>query len=187
MKKWKCEKSKIILDTKFFKVRQDLVQLPSKKKIDWTYWDSKDSVMVLGMTKGNKLVMIRQYRYLVNDEVIEFPSGRIHDNENSIKGAAKREFEEEAGYKCEKLIKLGAFYETYGQLNRQIYLFFSKNIVKTKQNLDFADRGYEDIKVELVDFEKVVRLALENRIVAMGSSLAILLLREKIARKQIKI
>ncbi|MCK5475898.1 MAG: NUDIX domain-containing protein [Candidatus Pacebacteria bacterium] len=99
--------------------------------------------------------------------------------------AAKREFEEESGFKCNSLIKLGSFYETYGQLNRQIHILFTNDLIKSRQNLDSGKRGFEDIKVELVDFEKAIKLALENKIVAMGSSLAILLLKEKIEKKEI--
>ncbi|MCD6230052.1 MAG: hypothetical protein J7K00_04610 [Candidatus Diapherotrites archaeon] len=66
-------------------------------------------------------------------------------------------------------------------------MFFAGNITKSKQDLDKGKRGFEDIKVELVDFEKAVNMALENKIPAMGSSLAILLLKEKIERKEITI
>ena len=72
MKKWKCLKSELAFDAKFFKVRKDVVELPDGQQKEWTFWDSPDSAMVLGMTKDKKLVMIRQYRYMVGDEVIEF-------------------------------------------------------------------------------------------------------------------
>ncbi len=184
MTKWKCRKSELILDTKFFKVRKDTVELPNKDVREWIYWDSKDSAMMLGMTKNRNLVMIRQYRYLAGD-VIEFPSGGLHEGEDIMEGA-KREFEEETGYKCCSAVRLGSFYETYGQLNRKIHVFFSNEIEKSRQRLDSGD-GYENITVELVDFEKVVEMTLENKIVAMGSALAILLLKEKIERKDIVI
>lgn len=186
MKKWKRKKSELILDTKFLKVRKDIVKLPTGETKEWIYWDSKDSVMILGMTKEKKLVMIKQYRYLVNDEIMEFPSGGLDAQENMEEGA-KREFEEETGFKCDSLIKLGSFYETCAQLNRQIHIFFANRVIKSEQNLDQGEKGFEEIKVALVDFEKAVNLALENKIVAMGSSLAIFLLNEKIKRKEIVI
>ncbi len=186
MKKWKKISSKIILDTPKFKVRQDVVKLPNGELKEWPYWDSRDSTMIIGMTKDRKLVMIRQYRYLVGSEVIEFPSGGLEENE-TVSEAAKREFEEETGYSTESLVKLGSVYETYGQLNRRIHLFFGKDIKKSKQNPDRGGRGYEDIKVELIDFDKAVELALNNKIAAMGSSLAILLLNEKVRKGEIKL
>lgn len=186
MKKWKCLNSQIILEAPRFKVRQDTLKLPNGEIKEWPYWDSLDSAMILGMTPERKLVMIRQYRYLVGDEVIEFPAGGLEENEN-VSEAAKREFEEETGYKADSFIKLASVYETYSQLNRQIHIFFTKNIRKSRQNPDRGKRGYEDIKVELIDLEDAVQLALENKIAAMGCSLAILLLNEKIKRGEIKI
>ena len=176
----------MILDTKFFKVRKDIVELPTKERKEWIYWDSNDSAMVIGMTQGKKLVMIRQYRYLVDDVVIEFPSGGLRDGEK-IEDGARREFEEESGFKCHSLVRLGSFYETYGQLNRRIHIFFSKNITESEQNLDVKEDGYEDIKVELVDLEKAIDMAVDSKVLAMGSSLAVLFLKEKILRKEITI
>ena len=89
MKKWKCIKSELAFDSRYFKVRRDIVELPSGEKKEWTYWDSSDSAMVLGITRDKKLVMIRQYRYLTGGEVIEFPSGRKEESE-TIEDGAKR-------------------------------------------------------------------------------------------------
>lgn len=187
MPKWKRIKSETVYDSKYFRVKKDLVELPDGSNIDWTYWDSRDSGMVLGMTRDKKLVMIRQYRYMVNDEVIEFPSGYNEPSE-TIKEGAQREFEEETGYECkDELIGLGSFYETCGQLNRRIHLFFSKNVQESEQKLDRGENGYEDIKVVLIDFDDAVQLASENKIVSMGSALAVLLLKTKAEKGEIEI
>jgi ADP-ribose pyrophosphatase len=186
MKKWKCLKSELTLDSKYFKVRKDVVELPSGEQKEWTYWDSPDSAMVLGMTDDKKLVMIRQYRYMVDDMVIEFPSGYNQDAE-TIEEGAKREFEEETGYTFESMIKLGSFYETYGQLNRKIHLFFANNIGRLEHKIDSGDYVPEDIETVLIDFDQAVEMALKNEIVAMGSALAVLLLKEKIDKNEIKL
>ncbi|TAK95459.1 NUDIX hydrolase [Patescibacteria group bacterium] len=179
MNKWKRLKSELAYDSKFFKVRKDLVELPSGEQKKWTYWDSPDSAMVLGMTQDKKLVMIKQYRYMADDEVIEFPSGYNHGAE-TIEAGAQREFEEETVYSCSSLSPLGTFYETYGQLNRKIHLFFADNVVRMEQKIDSGDYVPEDIEVVLVDFKEAVDMAVKNKIVAMGSALAILLLKEKL-------
>jgi len=166
------------------RVRKDLLELPDGRKMEWTYWDSTDSVMVLGMTKEKKLIMIKQYKYLVKDIIFEFPAGRLEKGEK-FEAGAKREFEEETGYKTNSLVKLGSFFETYSQLNRQIHIYFSDNVLKSRKNPDKGSKGFEDLKILLVDWEEAVNLARENKIVAMGCSLAILLLKEKIETGEI--
>jgi len=184
MNKWVKKSSKIVLDDKFMQIKKDEVELPNGDIIPWTYWDSNDSAMVIAMDKNRKLIMIRQYKYLVQDHVLEFPSGGLDASEDPEVGA-KREFTEETGYRCEGLVKLGSFYEIYSQLNRQIHIFFGNNAEFFEKSLDKGEEGYEDIEVKLVDFEKAVALAKEDKIVAMGSALAILLLNEKVNKKEI--
>lgn len=187
MQKWKCLKSETAYESPHFRVKKDLVELPDRSTKKWTYWDSLDSAMILAVMADKKLVMIRQYRYMADSEVIEFPSGKNEAGEN-IEESARREFEEETGYSCTgTLLELGKFYESYGQLNRRIHMFFTKNPSKASQHLDGGEKGFEDIKVEFVDFDKAVHMAIENKIVAMGSALAILLLKEKIDKKEIEI
>jgi 8-oxo-dGTP pyrophosphatase MutT (NUDIX family) len=174
--KWKKLNSLTVYDSPYMRIRKDIIEMPNGDKKEWTYWDSADSAMVIGKTKDNKLVMIKQYRYLVDEEVIEFPSGHLDGNE-SVFEAAKREFSEETNYVANKpLISLGAFYETYGQLNRKIHLFYADEVIKSRENISSNDNVKEDIEVVLVDFDEAVTMALDNKIVAMGSSLAILLL-----------
>lgn len=179
MNKWQKISSKLILDTPFFRVRQDKIVLPTNQEKDWLYWDSPDSAMVLGITNDKKLVMIKQYRYLVGREVMEFPSGSLYQDEKPEAGA-RREFEEETGYQCGDLVYLGAYYETYGQLNRRIHIFYSIVTQKSSQKLDSGKYGYEDIKVVLVDIKKAEEMAMNNAIDAMGSTLAVLLLLKKL-------
>lgn len=181
MTPWKRTASELLLDHRFMKIRRDMVELPSGERREWVYWDSRDSAMLVGMTAEHKLVMIRQYRYLVGDEVIEFPSGGMREGE-SPQDAAKREFEEETGYCCGDMVKLGSFYETYGQLNRKIHIFYATCVARGAQTLDCGDEGFEEIKVELVDVEQAVQLARSNKIAAFGSVVAVLLLERVLAK-----
>jgi len=183
MKKWKRKKTDLILDKRYFRVRKDLVELPNGEVRDWIYLDKTDSpsAMVIGITKDKKIVMNKQYRYLVGKIVMELPAGYLEKGE-SIEKAARREFEEETGYKCRALVKLGSVWEEYGHLKHQIYIFAAKDFKKTKQKID----PVENIEVKLVDFDEAVKMVRQNKIPDAVSALAILLLKEKIDRGEIK-
>lgn len=179
MQRWQRLSTEIAYDSKYFRVKKDRVRIPDGSEIEWTYWDSPDSAMVIGMTADKKLVMIRQYRYMADQFVTEFPSGRIEEGETP-QDCARREFEEETGYAAPgELMRLGSFYETYGQLNRQIHFFFADQVTAGKQKLDRE----EEIEPELVSFENAVRMAENNEMISMPSALIILLLKEKMAKE----
>jgi len=175
-KKWKTLSSKKVFDHKYFKVRKDIVRLPDGRQIEWFYWDISDSAMVAALTKEGKLVTVKQYRYLPDQEALELPSGGGGRSEEMPK-CAERELEEETGYRCEKLVKLGSFYETMAQLNRQVHIFLGENATKLSRPVRKSDEN-EETEVVLVDPEKAVKLAVEGKIISMGSSLAIMLLKD---------
>ena len=186
MNKWKKLDSKLVLEAINFKVREDIVEYPDGRRTKWTYWDSPESVMILGMTDDKKLIFERQYRYLVGEELLEVPAGSVKEEE-TIEGAARREFREEVGYTAENFIPLGAFYETYGQLNRRVHMFFAPNAQRIEQDPDRGNRGYEEIEVELKTVDEAVSLALTNLLPGTPSTLIVLLLSENINKGKIKI
>jgi ADP-ribose pyrophosphatase len=176
MSKWEKIKTERVFDHKYFKVNKDIVKLPDGRTIDWFYWFSEDSAMVAALTADNKLVMIRQYRYLPDETALEFPSGKGNDDE-SMESCAKREFEEETGFECGKLTKLGEFYETMAQLNRKIHIYFAADAKPAENRKRSLDEN-EDIEVVLVDVADAVSSVREGKISSMGSSLAIMLLKD---------
>jgi len=184
MKKWKRKKTELILDEKYFKVRKDLVELPSGQDKELVYLDKTESpsVLVIGITRDKKIVMNRQFRYLVGEFVFELPAGYSEKGE-SIETAARREFEEETGYVAGEMIELGSVYETYGEVKHKIHVFFARELKETKQHTD----PEEDIKVILVDFDKAAEMAARNEIPDAVSTLAIFWLKELISRGKIKI
>jgi ADP-ribose pyrophosphatase len=179
--KWKKIKTERVYDHKFFKVNKDIVELPGGEEIEWLYWDSHDSAMIVPVTCDNKLVMIKQYRYLPNQIALEFPSGRANEKED-IEITAKRELTEETGYTCDKLEKLGEFYETMAQLNRKIHIYLAKSakpLSKDRRIFQSTEQDeHEETKVVLLDLLEVLEMVRDNKIISMGSSLAALLTQE---------
>jgi len=62
-------------------------------------------VTIVPVTAGGELLLIRQFRPVVNNYVVEFPAG-LNDREESLEEAAKRELVEETGYTSDNFIYL---------------------------------------------------------------------------------
>ena len=60
--------------------------------------NTPDGVIIYGVHGVNKdkVVLVKQYRYPIDDYIYEFPAGLVEPNEE-IKDAAVREFYEETG------------------------------------------------------------------------------------------
>ncbi len=64
-------------------------------------------VMMVGMTDDRKVVLVEQHRVPVGCAVIEFPAGLVNDcaafKGETLEAAARREYEEETGYRPMKM------------------------------------------------------------------------------------
>jgi ADP-ribose pyrophosphatase len=86
------------------------------------------SVGVIPITNNGEIVLIKQYRHAVDQYLIEIPAGKIENEENPTE-AAKRELEEETGYRGE-LTPLTQCYLAPGYDTEMMYLFIAKDICK---------------------------------------------------------
>ncbi len=95
------------------------------------------SVGIIPITNNDEIVLIKQYRHAVNEYLIEIPAGRIENEEKPIE-AAKRELEEETGYKGD-LTPLTRCYLAPSYDTEMMHFFIAKNICKTDNSLLMDD------------------------------------------------
>ncbi len=79
--------------------------------------------------------MVRQFRYGQQKEMIEFPAGKKEIGEDALE-TAKREIEEEIGYKGEDFEYLGKIVPTPAYDTEVIDLYYAHKGKKVGQNLD---------------------------------------------------
>lgn len=115
-------------------------------------------VCILPILNG-KIIMEKQYRYPYDCEILELPAGKLEKGED-IELAAKRELEEETGYKTDELIPLGRIYPSVGYTNEVIHLFAAEKLEQSKQHLDED----EFLDLVLMDVDEVLSMIDEDKI-----------------------
>jgi len=80
------------------------------------------SVAALPVLGDGRLVLVRQYRYAVDDFVWELPAGR-RDSGETPEAGARRELEEEVGLRAGALEPLVVFWTTPGFCDEVMHLF----------------------------------------------------------------
>jgi ADP-ribose pyrophosphatase len=96
-----------------FAISVDRVTLPSGHTTDMDVVRHPGSVVLVPVTAEGDLILIRQYRYVIDRFVWELPAGTLEPGE-TLEAAAARECEEEIGLAPRRLERLGAFYPTPG-------------------------------------------------------------------------
>ena len=135
--------SQRIYDGKILSLRVDNVQMPSGRVAKREVVEHKHAVGVLALNEDGVL-LVRQYRYAVGEEMLEICAGLIEDGEEP-RAAAEREMQEELGFKAKSLVQIGSFYATPGFCTEFMTLFLAEGLTPSRLPQD------EDEDVSLVD------------------------------------
>ena len=76
------------------------------KELPFFVLNCQDWINIIAITKENKIIMVKQYRFGTSKTELEIPGGMIEEGEEPME-AAKRELLEETGYEGDKFTYLG--------------------------------------------------------------------------------
>ncbi|SNR87079.1 ADP-ribose pyrophosphatase [Anaerovirgula multivorans] len=123
----KTLKSERIYEGKIINLRVDTVELPHQKYSKREIVEHSGGVGVLGVTKDDKIIFVRQFRKPVEEILLEIPAGKIEANENP-ESCALRELKEETGYSTTNIKKMLEFYTTPGFSNEILHIYLAKDL-----------------------------------------------------------
>ena len=114
----------------------------------------------MAITEDNEVIFVKQFRYPLNEMLIEVPGGFIDAGEQPMQGI-ERELLEETGYSFSSFHYLGITAANPGVLNNYTYLFLALGGKKTaNQSLD----DNEEIEIILKPIEEAMAMLMHNEI-----------------------
>ncbi len=138
-------------------------------------WQNMDFVqhpgaaVVVPFLDKNRVIMVNQPRFAIRQNTWEIPAGILNKGENPLL-CAKRELEEETGFKAGKMKKIIAFYSSPGFLHEKMHLYKATNLKPVKMNLD----EYEDIKIKIFSKKQLLKMIKTGKIVDAKTIAALL-------------
>ena len=113
----------------------DLMRLPNGKVIEREIFYHPGSAVIIPRLNRDTLILIRQFRYSTGGYILEFPAGTMAVGEAPLH-CARRELEEETGFRAKNFCKLLAFYPTPGVSTELMHLYLATGLRKTETRLE---------------------------------------------------
>ncbi len=141
-KRLKKISEELMHENPYWKYMHDKYQLPNGEEADYWYGVSRGTAMVVAKSPDDKIIMVRQYRYLHDKQCLQFPAGGILPELDALQ-TAQKELAQETGWVAENFIKVGSFQPSPGLLNEDIHVYLAEATVQQEQQLEST----EDIEV----------------------------------------
>jgi ADP-ribose pyrophosphatase len=115
----------------------------------------------------NNLILIRQFRIAIGRELMELPAGRLELDEDPA-ACARRELEEEIGYRAKELIPLASYFSSVGFTDERMHIFLALEPEKATLKLEADERIREVMMpVEMIQ-EKLAAQEFEDAKTIIG-------------------
>jgi ADP-ribose diphosphatase len=126
-KPWHATVVKTLHQNPWYSVLLQKVTVPDGTERDYyTIHFPRPAVGVVAR-RGTDILLIRQYRFIVDEYVWAIPSGGVEPGETPEK-SARRELEEEAGYQARSIRPLLTCYASYGCSNQLFQIFLADDV-----------------------------------------------------------
>ncbi len=121
--------------------------------------DHPGAVVILPFIDKKHILLLKQFRYAAQGDLWEIPAGTLEKNESALV-CAKREIEEETGFRANRWRLLTRFFPAPGLSNEMMFLFMAEGLVEGKKNLDHD----EWIEHETVSLKKAIQMIRKGQI-----------------------
>ncbi len=123
------------IKVKTMKAILDEVEKPSGSTTRRLIIDYPHAIAIIPLIGPDKFILVKQFRYALQKETLEFPAGKIDPGETPIQAAA-RELGEETGYQAEEFIELIDFAPALGYSSEIIHIFLAKGLLPSEATVD---------------------------------------------------
>lgn len=169
MSVWETLDSRFLWRSRWYNLRQDRLRTQGGHEFTYTLVDHPGAVWVVPVTADGQVVLVWQYRHIVDGWCYEVPAGGLSPD-LTPEEVARRELLEEVGGAAADLRYIGQFYTSNGISNEIAYVFLATGVMLGEAHHEPT----ELMETHLIPLEEALRMAREGEITDGPSALALL-------------
>jgi ADP-ribose pyrophosphatase len=142
------------------------------------------AVVIAPLDEAGRLLLVTQFRLPAGGAMLELPAGTLDTHDGQVEepvAAARRELEEETGYRAERMERLGGFWSAPGFSTEYLTLYLATGLTPAGQDR-LAHDADEDLRLARVTLEDAIA-ATETGVIEDAKSIAgILMVARRLGR-----
>ena len=159
-KNWQVINKIVTSENPWFRVMESRVTMPDGRETTYHTLDFIKSAVGVVARRPGEILLIRQYRFIIDEFVWAIPSGGAEKGED-LAIAAERELLEETGYRAERITRIHSYYSSYGCGNQMFHLYQAEELSSERKPFDLN----EVLEVKWFSEDEVKRMIFEEQIV----------------------
>ena len=136
--------------------------------------------MALAVFPDHQIILIHQHRYPLDKFIWELPAGKLHHNEDPLH-CAKRELEEETGYRATRWEKITSMYTTPGFCSEILHIYLARDLSPCADGRKLEE-GEETMTMKILPMQEAIAM-IERQEITDGKTICGILLGERLLRE----
>ena len=157
---------------KVFNVDRDRVRMPHRRELTVDVIRHPPSAVIAPVPEPGRVILIRQYRYAINQWLWECPAGSVDEGETPEQ-AARRECHEEIGQLPETVVRLGAMFPTPGYCDEEMRFYRATGLREPRADEAAQPDADEDIEVREFTLKEAREMVRRGEITDMKTVIAL--------------
>lgn len=171
--------SETVYKGRIVNVRNDMARLDNGKYVPREVVEHPGGVAVIAIDANGNVMMVRQFRYPMGEELLEIPAGKLEYGEDHCL-CAVRELSEETGCRAETIVYLGPIYPSPGFSQEILHIYLATDLTNGEAHPDED----ELLSVEAIPLDTLVDMIMASEIKDGKTIIGILKAKEYLERKR---
>jgi ADP-ribose diphosphatase len=170
--------SELLRRSRVLEFRIDTVEAPDGHRSTRDIAGHPGGVAIVAIDPAGNVLLVRQWRHAVGRALLEIPAGTLdRDEDGSVEdhlGAARRELEEETGYRASSWRYLAGFYTAPGFTSELMHLYLAEDLSPAHADRLGPDED-ERLELEAIPLADAIGMAERGELADAKSFVGLLL------------
>ncbi len=141
---------------RWIRVREDRIKRSNGAEGIYGVVEKEDCAIIIPID-GDHVYLVEQFRYTVQQRLLEFPQGGWETRDVDPEELARGELKEETGLVADQMRFLGTSYVAYGYANQKMHVFVATGLKHGDKDPDPEEHDLQLHRVAIDDFESMLR------------------------------